>query len=345
MAMSTGGLRYLDPRHGTHEPTVGTPPRRPGSIRRTTSVDAQRPRGVATGLRLAGIGRDLLTGLDGQGQVVSSASSTVTVAYTAGPVVTSVTTSPEVPGVQALVGRVASTGFRAVIDESVEAKRGSLLYLLLDETPASTLVSGYAVGHAASRGQLEAEELSRLRPPGPPLQVPDLCAGFQVGGVIQQNLESKGRAPLVTGPDATPLVDGSDPLSWHQMPTLRPDEMRRVRRHDLWRDVQGILHADVFFRDSHMAADGLETIIHEYTVVATVSQDASAILTCEATPRVLPWLECPQAAASARRLAGMQVFGLRPRVRAELVGPTTCTHLNDALRELEDAVILANFLP
>ena len=60
------------------------------------------------------------------------------------------------------------------------------------------------------------------------------------------------------------------------------------------------------------------------------------VLTCEATPRVLPWVECPEAAASAGRLAGMSVMGLRPDVRAQFVGPSTCTHLNDVLRGLED---------
>jgi hypothetical protein len=308
-------------------------------------VDARRPLGVGTGLHLVGTGRDLLTRADGTEQVIGTASTEIEVVYSAGPTVTEVTADPHVEGLDALVGRVASTGFRAVIDEFVSAERGSLLYLLLDETPASTLVSGYAVGHAASRGELEADDMSRLRPPGPPLQIPDLCAGFQIGGVIQQDLESKGRAPLVTGPDATPVVDPDDPVGWHLMPELDADEMRRARRHDLWRDADGVLHVDVFFRDSHMAADGVETIVHEYTVEATVSPDGSTILTCEATPRVLPWRECPQAAASAGRLAGMKVFGLRPKVRAELVGPTTCTHLNDTLRELEDVIALSAHLP
>jgi hypothetical protein len=258
--------------------------------------------------------------------------------------VQSVRTTPEVDGVDALVGKVATTGFRAVIDRDTGARRGDLVYLLLDEIPASTLVSGYAVGHAASRGELEAQQLHRLRPPGPPLQVPDLCAGFQVGGVIQTAIAEDGRAPLVTGPVATPVVDPDDPGGWHELAALRLNEMRRARRHDLWRDGDGVLHVDAFFRDSHVAADGVETIVHEYTLEATVSADAATVLSCAATPRVLPWVECPQAAASASRLAGMRVFGLRPQVRAELLGPTTCTHLNDTLRELEDVVALAPLL-
>jgi hypothetical protein len=60
---------------------------------------------------------------------------------------------------------------------------------------------------------------------------------------------------------------------------------------------------------------------------------------------VLPWFECPQAAASAARLTGRPLAGLRPAVRAEFLGPTTCTHLNDTLRALEDVAALINALP
>jgi hypothetical protein len=121
--------------------------------------------------------------------------------------------------------------------------------------------------------------------------------------------------------------------------------MRRARRHDLWRDADGLLHADIFFRDSHVDVDGLETVVHEYTVEAVFSGDATSVISCAATPRVLPWQECPEAAASAGRLAGMEIGELRKRVRVEFVGPSTCTHLNDTLREIDDVVALAGLLP
>jgi len=273
--------------------------------------------------------------------VLGTATSEVRIAYSAGPVVQAVWSDPEVDGIDALVGQVASSGFRRVVEESVDSPRGSLLYLLLDETPASTLVSGFAVGHATARGAIAADELERLRPPGPALQVADLCAGWQAGGVIMTEIESGRGVPLVTGPAAPSVLDPADPLGWHDAPPIGADEMRRARRHDLWRDPDGTLHVDAFFRDSHVDPEGLETVVHEYTVEATVSADASIVLSCAATPRVLPWMECPQAAASAGRLAGMRLYGLRPGVRATLVGPSTCTHLNDTLRELEDVVALA----
>jgi hypothetical protein len=41
----------------------------------------------------------------------------------------------------------------------------------------------------------------------------------------------------------------------------------------------------------------------------------------------------------------MTLAGLRPTVREQFVGVTTCTHLNDTLRSLEDLMALASLLP
>jgi len=68
------------------------------------------------------------------------------------------------------------------------------------------------------------------------------------------------------------------------------------------------------------------------------------VVEVEADPRTLPWAECPDAALSAGRLQGQTAHDLRRWVRAELVGISTCTHLNDQLRSLEDVVALASEL-
>jgi hypothetical protein len=101
----------------------------------------------------------------------------------------------------------------------------------------------------------------------------------------------------------------------------------------------------VFFRDSVMAPDGEETVIHEYTVDAAVDPDTMIVVACSAVPRVLPWRECPEAIGSAARIVGVRVADLRPEVRTQLVGPSTCTHLNDVLRGLEDVAWLTRALP
>ena len=68
------------------------------------------------------------------------------------------------------------------------------------------------------------------------------------------------------------------------------------------------------------------------------------VLSSAATARTLPWPECPGAVASAGRLVGEAVAGLRPKVHADFRGTTTCTHLNDVLRSLAGVVALARAL-
>ena len=67
-------------------------------------------------------------------------------------------------------------------------------------------------------------------------------------------------------------------------------------------------------------------------------------VTCSAVPRVLPFVECPVAAASADRLVGQSIEATRDYVRRELRGTSTCTHLNDLLRSLGDVGTLASTL-
>jgi hypothetical protein len=95
------------------------------------------------------------------------------------------------------------------------------------------------------------------------------------------------------------------------------------------------------FRDSYVTEAGLETIVHEYTFTATVDARTRVVLASEAVARALPFQQCPEAAASAGRLPGTTLDDLRERVRADFVGATTCTHLNDMLRALEDVGALA----
>ena len=112
----------------------------------------------------------------------------------------------------------------------------------------------------------------------------------------------------------------------------------------MWRNGDAAV-AECFFRDSHVDANGIETVVHEYTVSATVDPATLRITECDAIPGPLPYPECPAAAGSARRLPGAPVEGLRSAVLADLTGPTTCTHLNDAFRSLEDVGHLLRSLP
>ena len=333
-----------DPRQGTYAPTSGSPFRRPGSIRRTTTVDSTRPDGLEQPLVQLGLARDLLTTGDGDAVVLAEAEMHVRTKWTAeGAIVESLTLDPDVPGLDALVGRRAGGGFRAAIDASDGAEHGSLPYLLLDEIPGATLVSGFAMAVAAERGAFDMTAIRMGAKSQPRLQVPDLCAGWQAGGTLLANLVDD-RPPMLMGPTALPVVTADDdPDAWHHVERLPGDSMRRARRIDVWRD--DMIHVDVFFRDSHMDPDGEETVVHEYTLEAAVDPVTMIFVMCAATPRVLPWRECPEAIGSAGRVVGLPVLGLRPEVRTRLVGPSTCTHLNDVLRGLEDVDWLTRSLP
>ncbi len=119
--------------------------------------------------------------------------------------------------------------------------------------------------------------------------------------------------------------------------------MRRARLIDVWR-ADGLVEVEAFFRDSHCSTEGFETVVHEYTVRARLDPETGVFVEGEASIGALPWQECPNAAASAHRLAGLPAATLRPVVRETFVGTSTCTHLNDTLRALEDVPALARAL-
>jgi hypothetical protein len=336
-----------DPRQGPHHPTTATPARRPGSVRRTTAITSTRPDGLQGPLRQHGLGRDVVTTSGGDATVVAESETRVVTDYTQGMLVRELDVTPAVAGAEQFVGARAGGGFRKVLDLQSGAQRGSLPYLLLDDVPGSTLVSGMAMSIAADEGVVDLDSWRGRVNKEIRLQQADICAGWQTGGTLLDNLE-EGRPPVLLGPDAPDITDPGDPLGWVAFDPLPPYSTRRIRRLDVWRDAGsegGRVHVDGFFRDTCVDGDANETVVHEYTVDVTVDPDTMVITECSAEPRVLPWLECPQAIGSAGRLVGWVVDDLRPEARTKLVGPSTCTHLNDVLRGLEDVHWLADLLP
>jgi len=326
----------LHPLHGVHEPTRSTPARRPGSVRRTISMDITRAVGSLDPLYLVGRGRDLLTDEDGSARVQRSVGLKATVELMSG-VIGRLETDPPMPALSRLAGAPAMSGFRAAVEAVGPELRESrdVLHTLLDDVPGCTLISGHAL---AASGQLESARTGYL-----PLA--DQCAGFVTGGLLMNSFHS-GDPAVVTGPVAPDLTDDRDPLAWHEMGALPVHGMRRRRRLDvIGRPGGGRVDIDAMFRDSYVRGDGVETIVHEYTLLATVERATGLVVESRATPRVLPWQECPGAVHSATRITGMTLSDLHSRVRRELVGTTTCTHLNDLLRSIADARALMALLP
>ena len=298
-------------------------------------MDLTRTPGAPDPVYLLGRGRDLITAEDGTARVTRTVGLSATVEMMT-QVVRHIETDPPTPAVAGLAGAPAMGGFRAAADAAMPELRRArdLLYTLIDDVPGCTLISGHALG---ASGEIEAVRTGYL-------PMADQCAGFVTGGLLMSSFES-GEPAIVTGPEAPDLTDPDDPQAWHQNGELPVHGMRRARRVDVAVRPSGHFQIDAMFRDTYVRADGVPTIVHEYTLLATVERDTGRILESRATPRVLPWQECPGAAQSAARITGMTLPELHSRVRRELHGTGTCTHLNDLLRSIADAESLLDLLP
>ena len=314
-------------RSDVNDPQTTTPARRAPSIRRTSNVDMSF---AAEGeLLIRGACRDLSTTADGT-TVLGSAD----IDARLGPrhILRSLTVTPS-RDTGPLLGSSVGAGFRAKLEETFRADHaaGTPLYLLLDELPVAALISGYAL---LASGALEGGA-------GATHQA-DICAGWRSDGFMLVSIRTTGRMPTPVGPPAPALTPADDPAAWHELPPLAIGSMRRRRLVDVsGGDEDGPLDVFAMFRDSHVKDDGRELILHEYSLTAQIDPLLGVLTDCVAHERVLPWNECPAAAASAGRLDGRSLTEIRAVVRREFRGIETCTHLNDLLRSLGDLAVLA----
>jgi hypothetical protein len=298
-----------------------------------------RPDGLFGPLQLVGRGRDLLTTATGDTRVLSETTLRAEVAYVDNRTLSSIESEPSEPALAKLVGERTGSGFRSRVDAEVPHQRDSesLLYQLLDDLTVAVLLSGYVLTTVPMPTTPAMADAMRRKE--------NVCAGWRSGSTIMAGVADEGRPPIVTGPELSTLLPADDPLSWHELEPLAENGMRRARRLDIWPTSDRLAQIDCYFRDSHMAVNGTETAIHEYAVRAEVDTQSERLVAGSADPRVLPWVECPPAAESAGRIAGMTLADLRPTVRAEFTGTTTCTHLNDQLRSLAGVRALLGHLP
>ncbi|MCW2829719.1 MAG: hypothetical protein JWP31_411 [Aeromicrobium sp.] len=317
----------LHPGRGIHDPNGSTPPRRAGSVRRTTSIDMTRPLDALGDLHLTGQARDLVTHADGSSTVAATATLAARVDVPDMCRLVELEVTPHDQRWADLIGDTVMAGMRKRADALAPDQRAqrSLAYALVDDLPVTTLISGHAwsvmIGPEGHADQAY-------------LPVADQCAGFISGGTMMTSFDT-GVPASPTGPPAPDLGGDDDPLAWHGVGPLPLHGMRRLRRIDVTRDGD-VVDVDAMFRDTYVRADGLETVIHEYDLVATVEAATGVVTRSRVRPRVLPWVECPKAVASAERLEGMSLLDLHDRVRRELRGTSTCTHLNDLLRSIGD---------
>lgn len=317
-------------------PAGATPARLPGSVRRTSSIDMRWPEGWGRDMQLLGRARDLLTAADGRSRVL--AEDEVRVGVAADRTITSIETDPVRPGAAGLVGARGGGGLRRVLAELFPAERdaGTPLYLLLDDLSGATLIGGFAYSQWPSQWP---EGWHQTRSRSGQRAVEGICAGFAPGASSLQGGDARFSHDLRP---VLPLVNPADLAGWHDLEDIAEVSMRRARRIDV--TVDSVIRIDAMFQDSATVPAGGRVAVHEYLVQATADVVSGEVLTVSADPRVLPFQECPMAAANVHRITGTPLADLRSAVLLELKGTVGCTHLNDALRALAEVPVLARAL-
>ncbi len=208
---------------------------------------------------------------------------------------------------------------------------------------SSMLADGMPSGVALMRWADSIPELADRMRNAPRRSMEGVCAGFRPGAssLLADGMPSMDRHNVARVP---PLAAAGDPAGWHVLDDHPPMAMRRARRIDVWVDA-GELGIDAMFRDYCWDPDGSEVAVHEYQLLATADRCTGTLTSVAATPRVLPYAECPLAAPNAAWMTGTPLRGLRSEVLRRIRGTDCCTHLNDALRSLAEVPVLAAALP
>jgi hypothetical protein len=317
-----------------------SPLRRPNSLRRTTSIDSAWPNGYGQPWEMNGQARDVLTTDEGELRVLATGHFRIKTSPARE--ILSIATDPRDDRIAQLVGIRAGGASRAAIAEILGDLRGSPLFQLLDDFAGASLVAGWIWSRWTSDWLTRAPRIGAPGSAGRAGRMVDICAGFAAGSSA---LRPDGAPDHVSQSSAAvgPLEHPDDPGGWHAMPAQTGQQMRRARRIDAWLHA-GSVFVDAGFQDSGSNPGGGRTAVHEYRVHAEIDAETGVLTALEAQPLVLPYRECPGAAANVTRLIGARVSGLRMAVLETLPSTLGCTHLNDVLRALADVPDLVKAL-
>ncbi len=327
--MSSSGETMLPP--PPKSPAGAAPARVAGSVRRTSSIDVDWPAGRNGPMHVLGRARDVFTPPGGSGIAVLGQGA-FEAQIDAERHLLSLTAGNPPDGLQKLVGERAGGHLRGAIDRVLpqERREGTPLHLILDDIAGSSLIAPWAW----SRWDPQWLEQMKAHKADPKFAAAfnreNICSGLRTG--------SSGLSMLAEGVNAGVLRNPADPDGWHAFPAAAGPGMRRARRIDVWQET--LILIDAHFQDSATTPDGSRAALHEYRIRGTADPVSFEILSLAAEPRVLPFAECPAAAANVQRLVGKSLVQMRELVLEELRGVAGCTHLNDALRALADVPLL-----
>lgn len=321
-------------------PIGPAPLRRPGSIRRTSTIDTSWPEGYGQPMVMQGQARDIWTPADG-GAPITLAEDRYTILASPRREILSIEVTPDRPEAQQLVGVRAGGESRSELMQIMANERikGSPLYLILDDFAGASLVAGWVWSRWVDDWRAMAEKAGMVKTAGKGGNMEGVCSGFAPGSSALLRADpSKNQSSA----DVPSLLNPGDPEGWHVLAVQDGVGMRRARRIDVLRDGDGLM-IDVGFQDSGTSPDGGDRIaIHEYQVTARATDGLLAELKVDA--RILPFRECPGAVGHAQRMLGTPLAELRSKVLETLPGTLGCTHLNDVLRSMAEVPQLLAFL-
>lgn len=266
----------------------------------------------------------------------------VDVVFSADRMIEHVALDPHVGEPDQLLGSGPGRGFRRAIAAAFpeDRDRASLAYFLVEDLTTTPLLSTFALSRRPETDDLFVELSS-----GPVSAMEDVCAGYRSDGLameLRRRNEQRSQNVAVVSADA----DDDPEAAWYPPDPPAGLAMSRRRRIDVVPDGGGFL-VTAAFRDQTWEPDGSEAIVHEYELEATLApgRDGLVLASVEATPRVIPYPDCPGAASEVDRLVGLPLTSLRARVLEELRGVDSCTHLNDMVRALAELGDLVTALP
>jgi len=314
-----------------------SPLRRPGSVRRTTSIDVHWPDGFGQASIMEGAARDILTPLDGAAPVVLG-EGRYAIKASAMREILEISVTPNHANAQQMVGIRGGGASRIALSTIMGSITGTPLYQIMDDFAGASLVAGWiwSVWTDDWQARMQSSDSQQMR-----RKMTNICTGFTEGAsslTDDGGPDSSGQSKTEVGP----LVHPDDPIGWHELPVQQGPSFRRARRLDLWREG-GMIHCDIGFQDSGSNPQGTRTAVHEYQVAVTIDPKDMTVSALDATPLILPYRECPGAVANVKRLIGHNVSEFRQDVLDTLPGNLGCTHLNDVLRSLADAPVLAAY--
>lgn len=317
------------------------PLRRPGSIRRTTSIDSDWPEGRGQPWILTGTARDILTPVEG-GPPVELTHGSFRIKSSPVREIMEIAITPDHPRAQEMVGVRAGGASREALSATLGGLSGTPTYQLLDDYAGASLVAGWIwtqwEQEAADRDSPEAQAaLAEHR-----RRMTNICTGF-AEGATSLDPAALGSMSHLSHTEVPALEHPADPKGWHAMPVQQGPQNRRARRIDLWLQ-DGTLRFDAGFQDSGSNPRGRRTAIHEYRVQGEVDPHTGQLVALQVLPLILPFAECPGAAIKATRMIGRDVTEFRASVLDTLHATLGCTHLNDVLRALADLPVLARHL-